>query len=412
MRGPRTVVFDATPLRGSSGHRGIGQFIYDLLQGLAETRDEWRDQLRIRVVDDIDWRKGISSCDDPGEAAERLYAVRGTATKSLVHRRRLFLDRGAKRLGADLLHLPEALGTPLTNEVRRVVTCHDLIPLRMPREYLGRGLRRLTRPSVDARRYTSAARVVAISERTRLDLQQLLAVPPALVDVVPNGIDLSHWGPTQSEHDRARLAALGVGQRPYVVYVGYWDDRKDVPTMLRAVAEARKRTDVELVWAGRLTPRDLEKLGKYLRRHKVSSLFADVKLTGFVSGDDLAILYRNALAHLFLSRLEGFGLSVVEAMASGCPVILASDSGADEVGGDAAIAVRQGDARAAADALVRLGSDAAERRRRQEAGLARATKFGRVAMARGYLDVWRKVLGIQSGAKAAVETAADTRAIR
>ncbi|MBI2391080.1 MAG: glycosyltransferase family 4 protein [Deltaproteobacteria bacterium] len=392
MRGTRTVVFDATPLRGSSGHRGIGQFIFDLLQGLAETRDEWRDELRIRVVDDLDWRSGVSVCDDPGEAAERLFAARGTASKSLVHRRRLLLDRGAQRLGADLLHLPEALGTPLTRSVGRVVTCHDLIPLRMPREYLGRGLRRLTRSSVDTRRYTSAERLVAISERTRLDLQQLLGVSPSLVDVVPNGIDLSHWGPTPTDHDAARLAALGIGQKPYVVYVGYWDDRKDVPTMLRAVAEARKRTNLELVWAGRLTPRDLWKLGKYLERNEVSAHFADVKLTGFVSADDLAILYRNAMAHLFLSRLEGFGLSVVEAMASGCPVILANGSGADEVGGDAAIAVAQGDARAAADALVRLGADAEERRRRKEAGLARATKFGRVAMARGYLDVWRKVL--------------------
>ena len=107
------------------------------------------------------------------------------------------------------------------------------------------------------------------------------------------------------------------------------------------------------------------------------------------SGDDLAILYRNALAHLFVSRLEGFGISVAEAMASGCPVIVAKRSGADEVGGDAVLKIDQGDHVAAARGIVRLASDPAERARLTAAGLSRARVFDRASMARGYVHVWR-----------------------
>lgn len=387
---PRVVV-DGTPLRGSSGHRGIGRFIFDLLHGLEQTRDEWGHKLDVQVVEELDWRR---SRIVPGlaAAADALFEARGSEATSLVHRRRLLLDVAASRHAADLLHLTEALGTPLSRVVPRVVTCHDLIPLRMPEQYLKRVTDRLTQASVDRRRYESAQRIVAISERTRLDLREVLGIRADVIDVVPNGIDLASWVPTPNEGDASRLRALGVGGRPFVVYVGYWDHRKDVPTMLRAVAEARRRADVELVWAGHLDDRDFAKLRAYLGRHGVLELLPAVRFVGFVSADDLAALYRNAAAHVFLSRLEGFGLSVAEAMGCGCPVVVARDSGSDVVGGDAAIVVAPGDAGAAADAIVRLVEDRDERARRSRAGVARAGRFERRVTARGYVDVWRRTL--------------------
>jgi glycosyltransferase involved in cell wall biosynthesis len=380
----KTVFLDATPLRGSSGHRGIGRFIYDLLHGLHETRDEWQKKLVIRVVHDLDWR-GCLVEDDPYRAAEMLYAARGSSSKVLVHRRRAVLDLSAAVLGADLLHLTETLGTPMSRRVTRVVTCHDLIPLRMPQQYLD-GLQRMTQPSVDTRRYANAERIVAISKRTKRDLCEILGLAARRIDIVHNGIDMSQWQ-KRSDNERERLAALGVGDQPYVVYVGYWDERKDVPAMLRAVAEA----NIQLAWAGHFTERDLLKLRKYLAAEGVLPLLSRVKFLGFVSADDLATLYRYAHAHLFLSRLEGFGLSVVEALAAGCPVIVARDSGADEIGGDAVIAVAQGDSKAAARAIAAL-RDPNERARLREIGIARARQFDRATMARGYVNVWRSVL--------------------
>jgi glycosyltransferase involved in cell wall biosynthesis len=364
--------------------------IFDLLHGLEATRSEWSRDLRIRVLQDLRWSRADVS-DELVSSAEKMFAARGTERDSLVQRRRFLLDRRAHAAGAELLHLPEALGTPVSHRVKRVVTCHDLIPLRMPQDYL-RGVNRLLRPSIDGRRYKRADCVVAISERTRNDLSEVLGISRASVDVVPNGIDLSQWSPTPVANDDERLRALNVGDRPFVLYVGYWDARKDVPALLRAMAEARRTHDIDLVWAGHFNELDLTKMRRYLKREGVLEQLASVRFTGFVSADDLAVLYRHAAAHAFLSRLEGFGLSVAEAMASGCPVIVVRGSGADEVGGDAVIQIAPGDASAAARAIVAVASEGSERARLREAGLLRAKQFGRVEMARGYVDVFRRVL--------------------
>jgi glycosyltransferase involved in cell wall biosynthesis len=380
---PHRVLVDGTPLRGVSGHRGIGRVIHDLLHGLEDTRDEWRRQLDVRVICELGVQSDVRA--DLGAAAEWLQPGTG---RSLLARRRLFTERCAREQGARLVHLMEALGTPLGSRVDRVVTCHDLIPLRMPDQYLGRGVRRITRKSLDRRRYASARRVVAISELTKRDLVDLLAIDPARIDVVPNGIDVAHF---QRPLDDLALLARFALDRPWVVYVGYCDRRKDPPALVRTIEEVQRTKDVDLVWAGRLDESDVAFMRKQLAEAGCEHLVDRMKRVGFVSDDELAALYRNAVAHLFLSRLEGFGLSVAEAMACGCPVIVARGSGADAVGGDAAIVVEPGDFRAAASAIVRL-TDAAERERHRAAGVARAAQFDRKAMARGYVESWLRAL--------------------
>jgi glycosyltransferase involved in cell wall biosynthesis len=387
----RTVLLDATPLRGGSGHRGIGRFIYDLLAGLESIRSEWG-ELRLRVVTDLGWDGSESISESPGAAAELLSKSRGSSGKSLILRRRLFLDQVAARVGADLLHLTEALGTPLGGKVPRAVTCHDLIPLRMPEQYLRLPLAPQLRRARDGKRYRDAVRVAAISDQTARDLRELLGIPEARIEVLPNGIDLAHWHPHPKPDDSARLGRLGIGSGPFVIYAGYFDARKDIPTLLAAVAEARRELPLTLVWAGLLSRGAQRELRQVLRQSGVLDFLKYVHFTGFVSADDLAVLYRKAAAHVFLSRMEGFGLSVAEAMACGCPVILTRGSGADEVGGEAAIAVAPGDARAAAAAILRVAKEPGERNRLVAAGVARAERFDRNHMARRYVEFWRRTM--------------------
>jgi glycosyltransferase involved in cell wall biosynthesis len=383
----RTVVIDATPLLGSSGHRGIGRVVYDLLHGLEELRSEW-DDLDLRVVTELGLRRGPVT-DRLGEAAEQLFANKGTQGRALMRKRRFALDGTAADAGAQLLHVTEAFGTPLTHRVPRLITVHDLIPLRMPREYLQPGPERWIRKSVDLRRYTAGTRLVAISQRTRNDVIELLKIPEDRIEVVPNGIDLSFWSSEAAPTDPERLHSLGI-TRPYVVYAGYWDHRKDVPTMLRAVAAARKSIDVEMVWAGQFSERDQRRLRSYLRSEGLEDELPRVRFPGFVSAPDLAVLYRHAVAHMFVSRVEGFGISVAEAMSCGCPAIVARGSGADEVGGDAVITIEPGDYPAAARAIVELQGGKHEALRAR--GLERVREFSRVEMARGYLAAYRRAL--------------------
>src|SRR4029079_12581403 len=113
---------------------------------------------------------------------------------------------------------------------------------------------------------------------------------------------------------------------------------------------------------------------------------------GFVAERDMPGLYRRAVAHLFLSRLEGFGFSVVEAMAAGCPVIVARGSATDLVAGDAAIIVDADDPGAAGRAIVELASDPRARQSRIDLGRERARFFDRNRMAREYADLYKRIM--------------------
>jgi len=146
--------------------------------------------------------------------------------------------------------------------------------------------------------------------------------------------------------------------------------------------------DLELVWAG-----DVTALQWVVDQHiEKAGLKGHVRLLGYIADADLVALFHNALAEVFLSRLEGFGLPVVEGMAAGCPVIVARDSGCDEVTGEAGTVVDADDSEAAAGAIVQLATDPDLRAARCAAGRSRASTFARANMARGYVEAYLHAL--------------------
>jgi glycosyltransferase involved in cell wall biosynthesis len=285
--------------------------------------------------------------------------------------------------------MPEAIGIPLRLGKPLIVTCHDLIPLRYPKQYLGPGPAALVRRMKDKRRYERADRIVCISPRTARDLEEILGIGAPKASVAWLGIDLDAWR-ARAELD-ASLERLGVTRGKYVVYAGYSDYRKNIRGMLGALAHARREgVDLELVWAGHLPPH---------AQREVDALIAEfglqnhVKFQGFVSYADLIALFRGALAHPFLSRLEGFGLSVAEAMAARCPVIVARDSGADDVAGDAALVVDPESPDEAGQALVRIAREPGLADKLRAAGEERSKLYDYRRMARDYVSVYREVTG-------------------
>src|SRR5262249_18328455 len=148
-------------------------------------------------------------------------------------------------------------------------------------------------------------------------------------------------------------------------------------------------SDVLLVWAARL------ELGTQIElKRKAWSLGVGdfLRLIGYVSDQELAALYRGAVAQLFPSRAEGFGYPVVEAMATGCPVIPSDRSSRAEIAGDSAITVDPESPDAIADAISALVDDNHERRRLSRLGTARASKFSLERMAHGTLEVYREMI--------------------
>ncbi len=390
-----TALLDLTVLATNARTRGIGRYVADLAVGLGRASANAED-LRVLGVEDLGWAGGAVVTEDLAGAVGRLTA-KGRATQAHMtwaYRVRVALSAAARALSPDLLHTGHPNATPLgTPGCPRVTTCHDLIPLRFPRHYVGwRDGTRASRERLDQRRFHSAAHVIAVSESTANDLTTLLGVSPKKISVVYNGVDLSRWSSEPGEHDAAVRARFGLGESHYVLCVGSADFRKNHERMLAALSNVRRRSpdsDVVMVWAARLDLGMQLELRRTALEHGVSGA---LRLVGYVSDAELAALYRGAVAQLFPSRAEGFGYPVVEAMACGCPVITSDRSSLAEIAGDAAYQVDPEDADAIADAIRTLLSSSGERERSSARGTARARRFSLDRMAEATMAVYRDVI--------------------
>ena len=151
----------------------------------------------------------------------------------------------------------------------------------------------------------------------------------------------------------------------------------------------RRSADVHLAFAGRLEPFKVEAIRQLAGREGVSEY---VHILGYVSDSDLRALYRGALAHLFVSRFEGFGYTVIEAMASGCPVITTHCGSLAEVAGDCAWLVDPDDREAIGEAIWELCSSEQKREQLRADGLRWAQSFSCESQASRMLEVFRSLV--------------------
>jgi len=290
----------------------------------------------------------------PDLVPEGIEAVRlGTSSQEL--RMALTLPRLLRRLAADLGHFQYAL--PLALPCPAVVTIHDLSFVREP-SLMSRKDRLVFRKVVP-RAARKAVRVLTVSERTRRDLRELYDVPNEKIVVTPNGVDPAF--------------TPGDGPRDYVLLVGAVQERKN-PLAGLAAAEA---AGLPLVVAG---PAKDEALARELERR-------GARVTGYVDQKELVRLYRGAACLVQPSRYEGFGLPVLEAMASGTPVVAVPEPALREVAGEAAVWAEE---RELGDGIRRAID---ERERLVAAGLARARLFSWRETARRTVEVYREALG-------------------
>jgi glycosyltransferase involved in cell wall biosynthesis len=304
----------------------------------------------------------------------------GRALPALWRQRGVVADLVRDRI--DLFH---GLSNELPSGIERtsvapVVTIHDLIFERFPALY----------PAVDRAiyrvKFRSAARrarvVVAASEETRRDLVERYGIPEARIRVVYQVCHPAFRAPPDPSAGSALRARLGLPDT-FVLQVGTVEPRKNLLLTVKAAAAL----GVPVVAVGRKTA--------YAREVEAFAARAGASLR-FLSGlsmPELAQLYRLATVATYPSIVEGFGIPVLEALASGTPVVTTRGGVFPEVGGDAAAYVDPHDPAELREALAALLGDPERRVRLAAAGRARAERFSDGSIADALLAVYAEALG-------------------
>jgi glycosyltransferase involved in cell wall biosynthesis len=250
-----------------------------------------------------------------------------------------------RRLHADLVHIP-LNRVPLLMPRPYVVTIHDMVNLFYNEEKVS-ALHMSLRRYRFRRGLTRAARVIAVSDATRRDVENLLGVPANRITRVYNAPDPAFLGRDRAAGEEERRLMMERYQidRPFLLYAGAIRHHKNLPRLVEAFAVLREQLaahpvygDLRLVIIGDTISR-YPAVRQAMLKSKVEHA---VRFLGFVPFETLRCFYEAAAAFVFPSRHEGFGLPPLEAMACGTPVVTSNVSSLPEVAGDAAMLVNPG----------------------------------------------------------------------
>lgn len=286
----------------------------------------------------------------------------------------------------DVAHSPSPLLMP--SKGARVITLHDLHFLRHPHHTHGE--MRRDYPRLVRKHVARADAVLAVSAATARDAEELLGLPSDRVVVCSeDAAPLFNEPPSRDELAASEKAA----PQPFLLFVGTIEPRKNLPTLLQAFALVKKRfPEIHLVVAGSKgwgwddfagEMRSLPDPGKVL-------------VTGYLDPISLRALYHRAMALVMPSLCEGFGLPLVEAMACGCPLVVADNSALPEVAGEAALYWRSSDPEELAGLLIKVVEDTTVRQLLAKRGKDRRKHFSWEKTAGIVMSVYRDVVGTVS----------------
>lgn len=308
---------------------------------------------------------------------------------SVLARGSRILARAAQDLELDVLHDPCGIAPffgSWPSFTRRVVTIHDAIPLHHP-EYQPFLTRFVFRTFLPAARRTADA-VITVSHHAAGDLLSWLRLDPEKLFVTPLGVDPPSEECLPGTRPTAPLVLDRFGiHPPYFLFVGAVSPRKNLPRLLQAFGSVKERhPTAQLVLAGPDTPERSRLLKESAR------LAESIVVPGYVDGKTMQELYTGAVALVYPSLYEGFGLPVLEAMARGCPVITSNVSSLPEVAGDSALLVDPTSAEAIGQAMDRILIDPTISQELSRSGRERALQFQWTVTAQKTVAAYTRVM--------------------
>lgn len=303
-----------------------------------------------------------------------------------------------RKQNLDIMHFQEQGAVILNGPFKKIVSVMDMTSA----VFIDRFFKRRLAKSIwrrHIRNLIKADKIIAISESTKHDTITWAGVPIQKITVIPLGVP-EHLSSVllNNEEDNTIRRKLGIrGQ--YFLYVGGLQFSKNIPGLIEAFAAiSRPRESIDLVVAGetRFWRAEQQALNKQI---EAKGLSRRVKLTGWVTTRQLASLYRGAAALVHPSFYEGFGLTPLEAMSYGCPVIASNASSLPEVIGDAGLLRDPRKPEEFTRAMEQMLSDGKLRTSLVLAGKKRAASFSWGKTAGKTLEVYRELQGQENNAK-------------
>ncbi len=347
------IVIDATPLLLRSA--GVKNYVYHWMTALRAQSEE-------NAIGAFPFFSAIGPLDHEHSMTSRLATLRGLA---LLH------GLNCSRLpwfapGVDIFHACQHLHNP-PRRTRLTATIHDMTCWLMPELHSPANVR-VTR-WFGEHVMRRAAGLIAVSESARRDAIEILDLDPARVTVIHHGVPEAFFEVT-AEDVLAVRQRLGLA-KPYALFVGTIEPRKNVPLLLDAWAalDEELRHEHELVLAGPIGWADRATVAR------LRGAAEGVRYLGYVAETDLASLTAGAILLAYPSLYEGFGLPVAQAMAAGVPVLTSAVSSLPEIAGEGAALVDPESVEEVRAGLERLLRSPSLRERLGGAGRAKAREY-------------------------------------
>lgn len=359
-----------------SGFTGIGRYTYELIRNLAEMDKENEYVVFLR-------KESFDGFEPPNKRFTKVLAdfphysfAEQTGFKNLLNKTKL-----------DLMHFCH-FNAPIFYNRPYIVTIHDLTLSFFPGKKFNSFWRRFAYKLVLKTVIKKAKKIIAVSKHTKNDLKKMFNIPEERILVIYNGVN-PEFSEKSATSKPDLMKKLGL-QKPFFLYTGVWRDHKNIVGMIKAFAEMNKDLggQYNLVITGRHNPsyKEIPDIVKKM------NLEEDVHLVGLVSEDDLRALYQHALAYVFPSFYEGFGLPPLEAMQCGTPVAASNKSATPEICGEGnALFFDPYNIDDMKEKMRIIATDASVRQNLVNKGFERVKEFSWGKMASSVLNIYNQI---------------------